>query len=425
MTGKSQSKGVFPSLDHIIMINIRNVIIVAPDEKGLLPVFGIPAIRRLVLLALQMRFETIQIVGKVNPLLSVVSDLLAPEALHQVDDSESLEQVVSKLALSRTDPVLMMKANHVVDQFSLRRLRETITGPDLYFIGTKGAPDTDHIYVASPIHLVPVLHALWTSNTSDLKMLELSHQVEGAPRLPSLIDKGEDQPEISEAKLAAALAFQTKERDGFLARHLDRRVSHLISKRLAHTTVTPNQITLFNATIGLIGAFFLSRPGYWPPVIGSLLFLFFAVMDGVDGEVSRLRLQDSQFGYYLDMITDNIVNVAIFVGIAFGLYRHTADEMYLKILLFLVGGFGLCAISVYYNILRRSEEELKQTKITRFMALLTNSDFAYMVVICALVRRLNWFFIATTIGTYLFAGTLWAMNLHEKRRLRIRLRKYQ
>jgi len=417
---------IFPSLYDGIMINIRSAIIVAPDEKGSLPVFGIPAVRRLVLLALQMGFETIQIVGKVNPLRPLVSDLLALEALHQVDDLESLDQVVNHLALSTTEPVLVLKANHVVDQFSLRQLKEKVTGSDLYFIGAEGTGDTDHIFVVSPVHLVPVLHALWSSNGSTLKTLEPSQRVEGAPGLPYAIAEGKNQTEVSEVKLAAALAFQTKERDGFLARHLDRQVSCLISRKLAHTSVTPNQITLFNTTIGLIGAFFLSRPDYWPQVIGSLLFLSFAVMDGVDGEVSRLRIQDSQFGYYLDMITDNIVNVAIFVGIAFGLYRHTADEIYLKILLFLVGGFGLCAISVYYNILRRSQEELKQSpRITRFMALMTNSDFAYVVVACAFFGRLNWFFIATTIGTYLFAGTLWAMNLHEKWRLRIRLRKYQ
>jgi len=414
--------GVLSSLYDLIMINIRSAVIVAPDEKGRLPVFGIPAVRRLVLLAQQMGFERIHILGQVNPLRPVLSDLLSPEAFHQVGDPELLDQVVNKLALSKTESVLALKANHVVDQFSLRQLKDTITGSDLYFIGTKGTEDTDNIYVASPAHLVSLLRALWSSDASNLKILEPAHHVQGASGLPYAIDNGGAQTEISEAKLVAALAFQTRERDGFLARHLDRRVSCFISKRLAHTRVRPNQITLFGTTIGLAGAFFLSRPGYWPQLIGSLLFLFFAVVDGVDGEVSRLRLQNSQFGYYLDMITDNIVNVSIFAGIAFGLYHNTADRIYLNLLLLLIGGFGLCAISVYYNISRRSQDELKRSpKITRFMALLTNSDFAYLVVACALFRRLNWFLIATTVGTYLFAGILWAMNLHAKRRLRIRL----
>jgi phosphatidylglycerophosphate synthase len=243
--------------------------------------------------------------------------------------------------------------------------------------------------------------------------------VEGVSGLPSVIDRREDLIRISEAKLVTALAFQTKERDGFLARHLSRRISPFISKRLAHTRVKPNQITLVGVAIGLVGAFFLSRPGYWPQLMGSLLFLCFAVIDGVDGEVSRLRLQESQFGYYLDMITDNIVNVAIFAGIAFGLYRDTADGIYLKALLFLFGGFGLCAISVYYNVSKRSQDELRQSpKIARFMVLLTNSDFAYLIVALALIHRLQWFLFSTAVGTYLFAATLWAVSLYGKRAAR-------
>jgi phosphatidylglycerophosphate synthase len=294
---------------------------------------------------------------------------------------------------------------------------EAAAAHNLYSLRTKEKGETDGIYVVSLPDLVPLLKILWSPPSGAPSFLDKAHQVRGASGLPYAIEQGADQTEISEAKLAAGLAFQTKERDGFLARHLDRRVSRFISKRLAHTRVTPNQITLTGVTIGLIGALLLSRPGYWPQLIGSLLFLSFAVIDGVDGEVSRLRLQDSQFGYYLDMITDNIVNVAIFSGIAFGLYHDTGDGIYLKLLLFLVGGFGLCAISVYYNILRRSQDELRQSpKITRFMALLTNSDFAYLVVASALIHRLNWFLIGTTVGTYLFAVTLWAMRLYEKRR---------
>ena len=49
------------------------------------------------------------------------------------------------------------------------------------------------------------------------------------------------------------------------------------------------------------------------------------------------------------------------------------------------------------------------------MALLTNRDFAYLVAAFALFHRLDWFFIGTAVGTFLFAGTLWVINLYEKR----------
>ncbi len=401
------------------MANISSAVILAPDEKGRLPVFGIPAVRRLVLLAKQIGVRTIFLIGCVNPLRPAVSDLLSPEAFHQVEDPESLGQVVDELAMPKTEPALVLKANHVVDAFSLNRLKDSFTGPELHFIATKETGGTDPIYVANPAHLVSLLRVLWSSDTSPLKIQEPAQYVQGAPGLPYTIDQGEDRAKMSEGKLVAALAFQTEERDGLLARHLDRQVSRLISKRLAHTGVTPNQITLVGAAIGLAGALFLSRPGYWPQLVGSLLFLFFAVIDGVDGEVSRLKLEGSQFGYYLDMVTDNIVIVAIFAGIAVGLYHTTGADTYLKLLLILVGGFGLCAISVYHNILRRSQDELKRLpRITRLMTLFINSDFAYLILALALIHRLHWFLWGAAVGTYLFAATLWALRFYEEKATR-------
>jgi hypothetical protein len=40
-----------------------------------------------------------------------------------------------------------------------------------------------------------------------------------------------------------------------------------------------------------------------------------------------------------------------------------------------------------------------------------------VVVASALIHRLNWFLIGTTVGTYLFAATLWVMGLQEKRKI--------
>jgi len=168
--------------------------------------------------------------------------------------------------------------------------------------------------------------------------------------------------------------------------------------------------------IGLTGAFFLSLPGYWKHLFGSLLFLLCVVIDGVDGEVARLRLQETSFGHYLDVITDNIVHVAIFVGMALGLYHGTGDGRYIQALWFLLGGFGLCAVTVYFCILRLSPEVLKQSpKVMRLMALLTNRDFAYLIVVLALIHRLQWFLFGAAAGTYLFAAILWTLSLYQKR----------
>ncbi len=404
-------------MEQVSQFEVRTAIIIAPDENGRLPVFGIPSVRRLVVLVLQLGVQTIHVIGRVDSLRPILFDLLSPESFHPVEDLDRFDEVVNGLDLPAAGGVLVLKANHVVDKYSLRRLIETAATENLYSLAAKEKGELDGIYVLPPADLVPLLKVLWSRSSCSPNILDKARHVQGVSGLPYAINDGADQTEISEANLVAALPYQTEEKDGFLARHLDRRVSRFISKRLAHTRVAPNQITLAGVAIGLTGAFLLSRPGYWPPLIGSLLFLSFAVMDGVDGEVSRLRLLDSRFGYYLDMITDNVVNVAIFLGIAFGLYHDTRDGIYLKILWVLMGGFGLCAISVYYNILRRTRDELKQSsKITRFMVFLTNSDFAYVVVASALIHRLNWFLIGTAVGSYLFAAVLWTIGLQERRR---------
>jgi len=395
---------------------IKAALILASDDKGLQPVFGIPAVRRLFLLIHQAGLEAIHIIGHVNSLTPIFSDCIASPSFHHVENPALLDRVVEGIGLSREEEVLVLKANYVIDRCSFARLIEASDSSGRYFMEAMGDNPAEGLYVARFADLVFLLRSLWSSDGLNLKVLDKWEKVSGIAGLPYVIGKEKERMKISEAKLIAALSCQTATDDGFLARHFDRKVSRSISKKLVNSKVTPNQITLAGMTIGLIGAFLLSRPGYWPQLIGSLLFLFCVVADGVDGEVARLRLEETPFGHYLDVVTDNIVHIAIFVGIAFGLYHETGEVGYLRVLWFLVGGFGLCALAVYQCILKRNPNELKQSsKSLQLMSLLTNRDFAYLVVALAAVHRLNWFLLGAAVGTYLFAGALWVMRICEKR----------
>jgi len=389
-------------------------IILARDDKGLVTVFGIPAARRLVLLALQLGLKEIHIIGQVKSLRPVLSDLLPLERFHPVDNAASLGQVVERLALPAQQRVLVLKANHVIDRSSLTRLIEAGDHSGLYFMETKES-GTERIYLTSSPDLVSILQHLWFSS-SHLSLPDKAQSVRGAEGLPYILNGGEERAKIAEDALIKASASQTKEEDGFLARHVNRRISRFFSRSLAHTTATPNQITMVGVIIGMTGAVLFSRPGYWCHLIGSLLFLFCTIVDGVDGEVARLKLQETIFGHYLDVITDNIVHVAIFAGIALGLYHDSGDPVYFRILWVSVGGFGLCGIAVYQCISRRSREELRRSVYTiKIMAMLSSRDFAYIVVALALAQRLQWFLIGAAIGTYLFAVTLWMISYYEKK----------
>jgi 1L-myo-inositol 1-phosphate cytidylyltransferase / CDP-L-myo-inositol myo-inositolphosphotransferase len=197
-----------------------------------------------------------------------------------------------------------------------------------------------------------------------------------------------------------------------LVRTLDRRLSQLLTKRLMRTSVTPNQITLGSAAVGIIGAFFLAQPSQVWQVLGSLLFLLSTIMDGCDGEIARLTFQESAFGAKLDLIMDNVVHLVLFPSIALGLYRREYDTLYFVLGGLTLGGI-LISIAVYLPYLLRRQK--MHSTLARLHEHLASRDFAYVLPVLALLDGLQWFLWATTVGTYLFA-VAWVVIAARERR---------
>ena len=176
----------------------------------------------------------------------------------------------------------------------------------------------------------------------------------------------------------------------------------------------PNHVTLGNTVLGLLTAWMFSARGYWLPLIASLLFLVSVTLDGVDGEVARLKMAESPFGKRLDVLTDNVVNVAVLAAIGFGCYRNSGSRAYLYLLPILLGGFGLCAISVN-RALRVSGAQAASWigQVER----VCGRDFAYLLVPLAVLHRLNYVAWGTAFGTYVFAIVLWWMTTNQTRLL--------
>jgi phosphatidylglycerophosphate synthase len=389
----------------------KMAIILAPDENGLQLVYGIPVIRRLVLLVRRAGIRSVHVAGRLKPYLSVLSNLVPAQAIHEIDSPESLPRVVEHIAFLDEQKVLALRANLVIDSPSLGRLLQDENNKDIVFLAGNRKAGADLLFLATRSHILSILQSLWSSEPLDSKIQERATMLEGVGGLPHAVGEGEGSG-AAEDHLLKALAAQTKSSDGFLARTVSRRISPFFSKKLAHTRITPNEITIIGMSIGLLGALFLAQPNYGARLLGAFLFVLSVIVDGVDGEVARLKLQETPFGHYLDIITDNVVHIVLFVAIALGLYRETGDAGYVKALLFLLAGFGLCGVSVYYLILRPGADEFTRSPaILRLMALVTNRDFAYLVLALALVNRLGWFLKGAALGTFLFAATLWVASL--------------
>ncbi len=396
---------------------IKSAIVLAPDDSGIQPLFGIPVARRLVLILQKLGIDSIHVIGRVETLQPVLCDLLPPESFEPAGQPDSAVSAAERLQIPADETVLMLRANHVVDSRSLGILLQAGAGRQAAITGGQGSGTGDGAYVVLPSRLGGLIGALWTSASGEIQLPEAVERIASIDGLPFSLDGSAQSALAAESRLVGALSAHTRADDGFMARHFDRRLSQMMSSRLAHTNIAPNHITLIGMAIGLTAAFLLSLPGYWAHLFGALLFVFCIIVDGVDGEIARLKLKASAFGHYLDIVTDNIVHAAIFVGVAFGLYHDTGNEAYILALWFLLGGFVVSMIAVYTCILRLSPEEMERSpRLIQLMAFLSNRDFAYLIAVLALFGKLNWFLIGASAGSYFFAAGLWVMSFHEKRR---------
>lgn len=133
------------------------------------------------------------------------------------------------------------------------------------------------------------------------------------------------------AKAAERALFRSlrKPQDGWTSRYLNRHISLFISRLLVKTPLRPNQVSVAILGVGLSGALAAAQGGYWPLLLGAGLFQAQSVLDGCDGEMSRVTHRGSRLGEWLDTIGDDLTNYGFFAGAALGLYRGSGQSLYL------------------------------------------------------------------------------------------------
>ena len=208
----------------------------------------------------------------------------------------------------------------------------------------------------------------------------------------------------AEDRLFAALGKPT---DGFLSR-FDRRVSTALSRRLARTAVTPNQITWASIAVGLAGALAIASPERWICVAGTLLVWLSAVLDGCDGEIARVKLLSSPAGARLDLFGDHVVNFATLAAIAFHVHHTRPQGFGVATLLLGIGVAASAAIVAYVSSAATPAQG--SGRLDLLIERLASRDFVYLVIPLAALNRLDWFFWAAAVGSNLFWLSLWALH---------------
>jgi phosphatidylglycerophosphate synthase len=224
----------------------------------------------------------------------------------------------------------------------------------------------------------------------------------------------------AERRLLRALV---KDSDGFMARHVERPVSLQISRLLAPTAVTPNQVTMISVAIGLCGApFFLSAHGSWQTV-GALLFLVHSIVDGCDGELARLRFQESRYGGILDFWGDNIVHVAIFACLAAGWTLASGAIWPLFLGAGATAGTLASAGLIYWRQMRgrdgngplfTSVTTVSDDRLARLLDAGSRRDFVYLLLILAAFGKSSWFLLLAALGAPIYFFLLVFLAVRER-----------
>lgn len=207
--------------------------------------------------------------------------------------------------------------------------------------------------------------------------------------------------------------------EGFVDRYFNRKLSRWFTRLFLAAGLSPNAITILATLIGLVSAAGFGVGTYTAGVVAAVLFQLAAVIDCCDGEVARLTFTESPFGAWLDIAMDNIVHMAIFAGIAAGLYVAHVGQDYAWVDLVL-GAAAVLGNGVSFLLVEKAQK-IKSASAWKtpidaawsdfMLKNVASRDFSVIVLIFALLGRLDWFLWMAAAGSLVFAGImLWVIR---------------
>jgi phosphatidylglycerophosphate synthase len=159
--------------------------------------------------------------------------------------------------------------------------------------------------------------------------------------------------------------------DGFISKHLNRRLSEPVTRVLAKTRVTPNHATwaAFGIAIASCGVFAMGLN-----IVGGVLAQLSSIADGVDGGLARRKNMSSQFGSLLDAILDRYADAAIVLGmILWSLAHETYPAVWLV-------GFAAVAGTLTVSYSRARVSAVHRPFFDRGVASLASRDIRLFLI---------------------------------------------
>lgn len=159
----------------------------------------------------------------------------------------------------------------------------------------------------------------------------------GGDAQPAVRIDGPDDLKPAERTLVR-LIRKSIDQDGVVSYFCFRPISRQMTRLLIETPVSPNHVSIAAMLFGIAAAICAGVGGYTMVAVAGILYWVGAVVDCVDGELARLRLQGSKMGEWLDTLADDVSTYGLMAGLGIGLWSGGADPWWAWIG---IGGAGL------------------------------------------------------------------------------------
>ncbi len=223
-----------------------------------------------------------------------------------------------------------------------------------------------------------------------------------------------------------------KPTDGWIAQNINRKISLQITRLLVRTNLSANHVTALVTLIGVLSGLFVATGRYADIFIGAILFNLASILDGCDGEISKLKLSSSKMGEWLDTLSDNFTYLVFLIGIVIGLHKQgNSPHLFIEATLTFVGVFLTLGVMFFYLIRYTNsgslvtiqkdlvEEENKRTEkgvsswLSKIKFMMKRDFFALFFMMLAIFNHLDWILHLSLIG----ANLTWIVILAYKKEI--------
>jgi archaetidylinositol phosphate synthase len=166
-----------------------------------------------------------------------------------------------------------------------------------------------------------------------------------------------------------------------------------VVRRLARTSITPNQLTWAHAAVGGLACLCFAWGSRDALIAGGAIWILAMLLDRADGDLARLTRRTSAAGHDLDFKVDTGMNVAMFLGLGVGLRHGALGEWAIALGV-------LCAVCLFLCLYwsEEIEEWLEPGQIVMGGAAgFDPDDLFYIVGLCASAGLLDYVLTAGSV----------------------------